>query len=444
VSFLVGVVLGSVLVAIPQAPKEAGAVFGDWPQWLGPQRDAVWREDGILDRFPESGLEVKWRRAIASGFSGPSVAGGRVFVTDFLKESGAVTNRPSALEEVRGKERVLCLDAKTGKVVWEHAYDATYRVSYPSGPRASPVVSGGKVYTLGTDGDLLCLDAGKGSVVWSKRFQTDYGAKTPQWGHSAHPLIHQDLLICLVGGAGSIVVAFDKETGKERWKALSAREPGYAPPALAELAGKTTLLVWHPESLNALDPKDGSVFWSIDLPAASGMSITAPLVSGDRIYVSGIGTRPASIQLGEDGRSADFVWRGHARIGIVAGNSTPVLHDGILYGVDTKGRLIASSFATGEQLWSTYKATTGAGRLSYATLFLVRHGERWFLFNEAGDLILAELSEDGYTELGRFHVLEPTTATYGRKVVWSHPAFARRCLFARNDEEIVCVSLARP
>jgi len=403
----------------------------------------VWREDGILERFPDSGLEVKWRTPIRSGYSGPSVAGGRVFVTDFVKKSGNVTNRPSTLEEVAGEERVLCLDAGTGKQIWKHVYEVSYKVSYPSGPRTSPVVSGGKVYTLGTDGDLLCLDAGKGTVVWSKNFKSDYKAKTPCWGHSAHPLIHGDLLICLVGGPGSIVVAFDKDTGKERWKALTAREPGYAPPALVKLAGKTTLLVWHPESLNAVDPKDGKVHWSLKLPAISGMSITTPLVSGNRIYVSGIGTRPALIQVEDDGGSADFVWRGHARKGIVAGNSTPVLHEGVLYGADTKGRLIASSFESGEQLWSTYKATTGDSRCSYSTVFLVRHGERFFLFNELGDLILAELSEDGYSEIGRFHVLEPTTTTYGRKVVWSHPAFAHRCVFARNDEEIVCVSLAR-
>lgn len=432
---LLAAFLGGALLPSLMAPQ-------DWPQWLGPKRDAVWREEGVRERFPAAGLKVKWRRAIGGGFSGPSVAGGRVFLTDFLKESGNVTNRPSTLEKVAGKERVLCLDAGTGKVIWEHAYDVEYRVSYPGGPRTSPLVSGGKVFTLGTDGDLLCLDVHKkGNVVWSKSFKKDYHAKTPMWGHSAHPLIHEDLLICLVGGS-SIVVAFDKETGKERWRALAAREPGYAPPVLANLAGKATLLVWHPESLNALDPRDGKVRWSLDLPAASGMSITAPLVEGNKIYVAGIGTRPALIRVKEDGSGAEVLWRGHARKGIVTGNSTPVLRDGVLYGVDTKGRLIAASFETGEQLWSTYKATTGAGRTSYWTLFLVRHQERFFLFGEQGDLILAELSEDGYSELGRSHILEPTTGTYGRKVIWSHPAFAQRCVFARNDAEIVCVSLA--
>jgi outer membrane protein assembly factor BamB len=436
VSLLGIAVLGSTLLPTLQVPQ-------DWPQWLGPSRDAVWREDGILERFPDSGLSVKWRTPIKSGFSGPSVAGGRVFVTDFAKESGRVSNQPSVVEAVAGKERVLCLDAGTGKPVWEHAYEVSYKVSYPSGPRASPVVSDGRVYTLGTDGDLLCLDVEKGKILWSKRFRTDYHARTPVWGHSAHPLVYKDLLICLVGAADSIVVAFDKETGKERWKALSGRQPGYAPPVLAHLAGKDTLLVWHPASLNALDPKDGKVRWSLRLRAAAGMSVTAPLVDGNKIYVAGIGTRPTLVQVHEDGKDADFLWRGHSRKGIITGNSTPVLYDGVLYGADTKGRLMAASFETGEQLWSTYKPTTGAGRMSYWTFFLVRHQELFFLFTEQGDLILAELSEDGCTELGRFHVLEPTTETYGRKVVWSHPAFAQKCMFARNDKEIVCVSLAR-
>ncbi len=172
------------------------------------------------------------------------------------------------------------------------------------------------------------------------------------------------------------------------------------------------------------------------------MSVTAPLVVGQDIYVSGIGTKPTLVRVAEDGDSASIVWRGGPRKGITTANSSPVEHDGVLYGVDTQGRLIASSLETGKQLWSTYKATTGKRGESYATAFLVRHDDRFFIFNERGELILAELSEDGYTEHGRSKLLEPTTETYGRTVLWSHPAFARRSVFVRNDREIVRVSLS--
>lgn len=413
----------------------------DWPQWLGPTGDAVLRETELLTSFPDEPLPVLWRAKIEAGFSGPSVSENRVFVTDFVREAGSVTNRASVSEQVAGHERVLCLDVKTGEELWVHRYSVSYAVSYPSGPRTSPLVHKSKVYTLGTDGHLFCLAVDTGKVVWSKHFKADYGADTPFWGHSAHPILVEDTIVCMVGAKKAVVVAFDLETGKERWRALEAAEPGYAPPSLATLSGEPTLLVWHPESLNSLDPKTGELRWSIPLAARAGMSVTAPLVVGSNIYVSGIGTRPTLVRVAEDGRSASIVWRGGPRKGIVTANSSPLVHKGILYGVDTQGRLIASSFATGEQLWSTYRATTGKRGRSYSTAFLVRHGDLFFVYNEHGELILAELSEDGFTELGRSKILEPTTNTYGRAVVWSHPAFAQQSVFVRNDKEVVRVSL---
>ena len=394
--------------------------------------------------FPMSRLKLPGKRKLGGGFSGPSVVGNRVFVTDFILKNGTVNNIPSGREQVTGQERVLCLDATTGKEIWAHAYDVEYRVSYPAGPRTSPQVQGDKVYTLGTDGDLLCLDIETGKVLWSRQFKTDFDAATPFWGHSAHPLVYQNSLICMVGGQNATVVAFDLETGRELWKSLNAKEPGYAPPVIAEFGGRETLVVWHPESLNGLNPADGKPIWSIPLPASSGMSVTAPLVVGDHIYVSGIGTPPTLLRVAKDGNSIEELWRAGRRKGIVAGNSSPVYHNGILYGVDTQGRLMATSFSDGTQLWSTFKASTGRSRESYSTGFLVRNDDRFFIFNERGELIISELTEDGYTEIGRQKLLEPTTTTYGRKVIWSHPAYAQKSIFARNDSEIVRVSLASP
>jgi len=396
----------------------------------------------VISHVSDDSIKTVWRTPISRGYSGPSVIGNRVFVTDFVRQTGTINNISSAKEKVAGHERVLCLDATNGKILWIHSYPVEYEVSYPGGPRTSPAISDDKVYTLGTDGDPYCLKAESGEVIWQKRFSEDYGADTPFWGHSAHPLVFDDTIVCMVGGKNAVVVAFDLNTGAERWTALTSKEPGYAPPTLAHFAGKPTLLVWHPESLNGLNPKDGSLRWSIALPANYGMSVTAPLVSGHRIYVSGIGTPPTLIHVSENGEAAEMAWQGGNRKGIVTGNSTPVIYDGVIYGVDTQGRLIASSLFDGEQLWSTYKATTGSRRQSYFTAFLVRNEDRFFIFNENGSLVLAELSENGYTELGRRSILNPTNDAYGRKVIWSHPAFAQLSLFARNDKEIVRVSLA--
>src|SRR5262245_38469532 len=213
----------------------------DWPQWLGPARDGIWRETEILDMFPPGGPKVLWRAEIGQGYTGPAVTNGRVYVMD---RQGPVLpkGKEFAKDGLAGRERVLCLNAADGKVVWKHEYDCTYRIAYPEGPRCTPAVHQGKVYTVGSMGDLLCLDASSGKVLWSKSFQADYQAKPPLWGWAAHPLVDGDKVFCLVGGEGSVVVAFHKDTGKELWKALSVEEIGYAPPILIEAGGKRQLI----------------------------------------------------------------------------------------------------------------------------------------------------------------------------------------------------------
>ena len=222
----------------------APATADDWPQWLGPRRDSVWRETEIVDQFPEGGPKVLWRAPVSGGFSGPAVADGRVYVADYLTDAN-VKKEVYERTNFQGKERLLCLDAKTGKELWKHEYDCRYTVSYPIGPRCTPTVADGKVYFLGTEGNLTCLDAAKGTVAWAKDFKTDYGARTSIWGHAGHPLVDGKLLYCTVGGEGSCVVAFDKDTGKEVWKALNAEEPGYSAPTLIEAGGVKQLVVWH-------------------------------------------------------------------------------------------------------------------------------------------------------------------------------------------------------
>jgi len=138
----------------------------DWPQWLGPQRDSIWRETGIVKALPKDGLPVVWRKPVAQGYSGPAVAAGRVYVTDWVVDKEA--KKPESgfpRNKLAGTERVHCFDEKTGETLWTHTYDCPYSVSYPGGPRTTPTVKDGKVYTLGTMGDLLCLDAAKGNGV---------------------------------------------------------------------------------------------------------------------------------------------------------------------------------------------------------------------------------------------------------------------------------------
>jgi outer membrane protein assembly factor BamB len=447
---------GVFLAGIVLASAASGA---DWPQWMGPNRDGVWPETGVVKKLPDGGPKVLWRKPVNGGYAGPAVAGGKVYVTDRVMGKGATDPADpfDAKTKVESTERVLCLDAKTGEQLWKHEYPCPYQVSYPAGPRCTPTVSGGKVYTLGTMGHLFCLDAATGQEVWSKNFPKDYEAKTPVWGFCGHPLVYKNLLVCLVGGEGSVAVAFDKDTGKEVWKALSAKEPGYAPPTLIEAGGKPQVVIWHAESINGLNPDTGEKYWSVPLAPNYGMAIMAPRKHGDLLFAGGIGGAAAVLRLDPAKPAVATVWAEAASgekgakpktRGVYPVNMTPFLDGGVVYGVDQPGIMRAVKLETGERLWGTFKPVIGKEEeegyrgAGSGTAFVVKNGDRFFLFAETGDLIVANLTPKGYEEVSRAKLLEPSGAAFGRKVVWTHPAFADKCVFARNDKEIVCASLA--
>jgi len=438
------VVVASVLAVLAGVCSSYG---DDWPQWLGPRRDGVWREQNIVEKFPPTGLKVLWRTPIHGGYAGPAVAGNRVFVTDWQKNPGA---RDPASPFVRGDtpgfERVLCLDAATGLVLWEHRYPARYRISYPAGPRCTPTVDGDRVYTLGAMGHLFCLETTTGKVIWSKELPVEYKCEVPLWGYAAHPLVDGNKLITLAGGEGSLVVALDKMTGREIWRSLSASEPGYCPPVIYEHAGVRQLIIWHPEAVESLDPETGRVYWRQPFRIRAGLSIPMPRKMGNLLFVTAFYNGPMMLRLDDDRPAASVLWRGKSESekktdGLHSIIPTPVLQDGHIYGVCSYGQLRCLKADTGERLWETLAATTGDRPARWANAFLIPHGDRFFLFNEKGELILARLTPKGYEEICRTKVIEPTGTAMGREVVWVHPAFAHRCMFVRNDKEIICVSL---
>ena len=413
----------------------------DWPQWMGPQRDNVWREKGILDAFPAGGPKVLWRAKVSNGFSGPAVADGLVFLTDFVSNAELGADNFDR-EKYVGKERVQCFDAKTGMFQWKHEYPCTLSVSYPNGPRCTPCYDAGKVYTLGAEGDLFCFEAKSGKVLWSRDFKKDYGAATPLWGFAAHPLIDGNRLICMVGGKGSIAVAFDKNTGKEIWKALTAAEPGYSPPSIIEAGGTRQLIIWHPESLNSLNPETGKAYWSVKQPTANGTSIMTPRRLGDFLYIGAWQSKGRMFKLDSDKPGATPIWKGDRENAVYPVNNTPFLEGGYIYGVCNDGELRCVDMKDGTRVWETFQATSGA-KLAAGTGHLIKHEDRFFIAAETGHLVIAKLSPKGYQEISRWKMLDPTSKAYGRNVVWSHPAFAQQCVFARNDKELICASLAK-
>jgi outer membrane protein assembly factor BamB len=429
--------LASVLLL---AAAATAARADDWPQWMGPTRDDHWVETGITRKFPEGGAKIQWRTPVAGGYSGPAVAAGRVFVFDYTTD-GNTDGDPGRREKLSGVERILCLNAETGQPYWQHQYDQTYEISYPVGPRCTPTVDGDRVYALGAEGRLTCLYVADGKVAWEKDFKAAYGATTPFWGYANHPLVWNNLLFCVVGGEKSLAVAFDKKTGKEQWRALSAKEQAYCPPTMISVAGQPQLLIWDAEALNSLEPSTGKALWSVPLACDFGMSIMAPRQSGKLLFASGIVGKGLLLEL-QGTKQPEIVYRVDPTLALSSVNSTPIIDGETMYGVDRKGELRGIELSTGKRLWETFVPTTGERRENSGTAFLVKNGDCYFLMSETGDLVIARLTPTGYQELSRAHILEPTSTAFGRHVVWSHPAFANRHVYARNDKEILSVDLA--
>jgi outer membrane protein assembly factor BamB len=417
----------------------APLIAEDWPQWLGARGDSTWNDTGLVTKFPAAGPKVVWRAPVANGYSGPAVAAGKVFVMDYQIASGTLGTNPGGRNPLTGKERVICVDEKTGKELWAHGYDCPINLSFPNGPRCSPVVVDGVVYALGAEGHLSAMTVNDGKLVWEKELKKEYKCESPIWGFAATPLLHEGTLYTLAGGSGSAVVALDAKSGKEKWRALDTKDIGYAPPVMTKRAGKDELIVWHSESLNGLDPATGKVRWTQAFAAAYGMSIMAPRVTPEGIFIGAM-MKKSMLVKPEDGKTT-VVWDGVPQNSMSPKNGTPVVVGDYFYGCDMDGDLRCVKLATGERMWSTLDIMNKK-KASSGTFFMARTPQQWVIFNDSGELILADLTPEGYKENARAKILSADTPSMGRTVVWSHPAFANKCVFARNDKELICVSLA--
>jgi outer membrane protein assembly factor BamB len=411
------------------------AQAGDWPQWRGPDRDGVWHETGIVESFGPDDLERVWTADVSNGYSGPTVANGRVYVTDRVVEP----------EEV---ERVLCFDAATGESLWTHEYPCVYRsVGYPDGPRASVTVADGRAFSLGTMGHLRCLDAETGELLWKKDPDTDYDIANPTWGITSAPLVEDDLVIVQIGAEpDACIVGLDVETGEERWRALEDK-PSYSAPIVVEREGKRVLICWTSEHLVGLDPETGSVYWDHELlPARMVINVPTPVVDGNRLFLSAFYDGSYLFKLADDACSAELVWERRGRSerdtdALHAMISNPIIQGEYIYGVDSYGQFRCLELATGDRIWEDL---TAVPQERWATIHTVRNGDRYLMFNDAGELLIATLSPDGLDITSRAKIIEPTPGQLDRGggVSWSHPAYANRHVYVRSDTELVCVNLA--
>lgn len=422
------------LMVIAAAGLSFSAFSQDWPDWRGAGRNGTWTATGIVKSFSAGTIPPRWKIPVGSGYSGPTVAAGKVYLTD----------RSVKPEET---ERVVCVDAATGKMIWTYSYPCPYEnMSYPAGPRASVVINSGKAYSLGTMGHLFCFDAVTGNVLWKHDLNSEYQVKMPTWGIAATPLVHGNSIIMQIGGSrGASILALDKNTGKELWRSQDD-EISYSAPVIIKQAGKNVVVVWTAENLNGLDPETGKVYWKIPFKVGMGMAIATPVLYNEYLFVSSFYRGSMLVRLGQNSTTAEKVWmrageneRKTDALHCVI--NTPLIRDGYIYGVDSYGELRCLDLLTGDRVWEDL---TAVRKDRWANIHFICHDRQVWMFNEHGELLITELSPKGLKIISRAKLIDPTPDQLNRKgggVAWSHPAFAGPFVYARNDRELVCAYL---
>ena len=387
----------------------------DWPQFLGPGRDGIYEGPALAREWMGESPREIWRRAVGEGFAGPVVAKGRVLLFHRV-----------------GEEEVLeAFMADTGEPVWRYAYPTTYRddFGFDEGPRSSPVVDAGRVFTFGAQGQLHAVDLETGSGLWNIDTRAQFQFSKAFFGAAGTPLVEDGRVLANIGGQnGAGIVAFSASTGDVLWTSTN-EEASYSSPIVATFGGVRHAVFFTRDNVVALDPATGRVRFERSWRARIRASVNAatPLVVDEHLFISaqygtGAGVfRIAGLEM-EEVWAADDVLSNHY--------ATSVYHDGYLYGYHGRQEygpsFRAVAFDSGEVAWDT--GPFGSGSVTVA-------GELLVLMKESGELVLAEASSDGFVPVASVQLLPATVRAY--------PAIADGHLFVRNDDTLLAVDLTR-
>lgn len=419
----VRIFLPSLLVLLLASSSNA-----EWPRFRGPTGDGVWDAPKLPAQWPADGPKRLWAAKVGDGYGGVAVAGDRVYLMD--------RPQPSQKDQTPdGHERVLCFDAKTGEQLWQYQYPAHYGdLDYGNGPRVTPTIVDGLVYTLGAVGRVCCLNAETGQVVWEKAMVEEYNGRVPTWGFAASPVVLERMVVIHTGAQpnGSFI-AFDRQTGEEIWRSLD--DPaGYCTPIVIDAPSGPQLLAWTPENVHGLDPQTGKRLWTVPYKVTYGVSIASPIYHQGIVFVTGYWEGSKAIRLGEQPTDAEVVWEENRFLrGLMA---PPLYKDGYVYTIDKRFGLTCFEIATGRKLWDADNKLTPRDRNPQATFVWINDEDRVLALNAKGELILCRFSPAGYQEDARAPIIEPNPVT------WANPAFAHGCVYAHNGKELICVRVA--
>ncbi|MGI9107662.1 MAG: PQQ-binding-like beta-propeller repeat protein [Pyrinomonadaceae bacterium] len=395
----------------PTAAAPSSSSRNYWTNFRGPNRDGSYDERAVKVNWPASGLKPMWRQPIGDGFSSFVVADGAAFT----------------IEQRRNQEVVAAYNVETGRELWTHGWSGQYTDSTGDGPRSTPTWDNGRIYAQGAEGELRCLDAKTGKLIWQRNILADNGAQNLQWGLASSPLIVDDKVVVLAGGtSGKGVAAYNKATGAPVWVSLNDRA-SYTSPALVTLAGKRQIMVVTANRIAGLEPADGALLWSQSWPTSMGINVSQPIViSRDRILISaGYGKGAAVFEVQGAGKSytTKSIWE---NINLKTKFNSPVVHNGHAYGLD-EGILTCLDLATGERKWK-------GGRYAYGQV-LVASGHLIITNGDTGELSLVKADPSAYTEVAKFAALSGKT--------WNVPALAGGRLLMRNGTEMAAYNLSQ-
>jgi outer membrane protein assembly factor BamB len=395
---------GETAAAAPAAPSR-----NYWTNFRGPKRDGKYDEATVSTNWPATGLPVLWKQPIGVGHASFVVADGKAYT----------------IEQRRGQEVVAAYDINNGHELWTQKWSAEFNDSTGDGPRATPTWDQGRLYALGATGELRCLDANSGSVIWGKNILNDNSAKNLPWAQAASPLIVDDKVVVLPGGAnGKSVVAYNKNTGAPVWKVLDDPQ-AYVSPMLVELAGRRQIVVVSSFRVVGLAPENGAMLWNYPWNTDMGINVSQPImVDRNRFFISsGYGKGAALVEVKGSGNSftASTIWENK---NMKNKFNSSVLHNGYIYGLD-EGILVCLDVNTGERKWKE-------GRYGYGQVVLA--GNHLILTSDQGDLALVNASPDKYTEVARFPAVQGQT--------WNYPAIASGKLLVRNSNEMAAFDIS--
>ncbi|MGD8500444.1 MAG: PQQ-like beta-propeller repeat protein [Phycisphaerales bacterium] len=389
----------------------AGSVFAqDWPQWRGPNRDGKVTGFTAPQKWPKE-LKLRWKTPVGAGDATPALVGDKLYV--FTRQGDS--------------EVTTCLEVDRGEEQWTDRYAAqavTGAAARHPGPRSSPTVADGKVLTLGVGGVLSCLDAGSGKVVWRK---DPFPKVVPRFFTSFSPIVVDGMVIAHLGGQGNgAIIAYDLATGDEKWR-WGEEGPDYGSPALLTVAGTKQIVTPTEKRIVGIGVADGKLLWQVPfVPQRRAYNAATPIVDGQTVIITGAGrgTKALKIEKQGDGFAAQELWSNPE---LAVQFNTPVLKDGLLFGLSNGGNLFCINAQTGKTAWTDS----------------VAHGRGFAAIVDAGSCLLAlpstseliAFKPDGkqYAELAKIKVSE--TPTY------AHPVIAGNRIFVKDQETLAMLTV---